>query len=341
MKRKCFVTGCFLAGMLLTASVGRGQHALSGYDDKSHITGPKLTERDLEGKVVLVEVWGLRCPPCRASLPHMQALYEKHSKRGNFMLIGSHVQERNEDQIKALLKEAKVTYPIYQRLKIEGFQSPGHIPAAALIDHKGKLVTSGRLNDVVAALTRTLQAAPVPIAGSLLGAMEVVHNKGVERRLVFGQNVEPVVTQLSARGKQESEAGKEAARIVEVVEAALSEREGVIREQLGSAPSLALASIAEFGKTAPSRAAQFAAEYKSLSSSADVRKLREIRAEVAKMEALDPKSKGAAKNAVQQAGFKRRQFVPLTEHSDDAIKTEASDLMTQFDALVEGWSGML
>ena len=50
--------------------------AWKNLDEASHYSGPKLTEADLAGKVVLVDCWGVRCPPCRALLPRMEKLWK-------------------------------------------------------------------------------------------------------------------------------------------------------------------------------------------------------------------------------------------------------------------------
>ena len=328
---------CLVCGMW-AADFGHGAEALSGLTEKAHIAGPRLQAKDLQGKVVFVEFWGLNCPPCRSSLPHMQELYEKHAKRGNFMLIGSHCQSRDDEKILALLKEAGVTYPVYEYLKIEGMPPFRGIPHAAILDHKGRFVTSGGLGDVLAALPKVLQAAPVPVAGSLLGGMEVEHNKGVEQRLVFGQNIEPVLAQLSGKAKAEHAAGQEAAAIVQAVEAALAERENLIREQLAKEPSQALASIVTYGKTCPSKASRFSADYARLNANPDIRKLAAFRQEIQKMEALKPKTKNAAKSAAQQSAFKRQQYAALGDNPDAGIQAEAQTLLAAFDALVATWN---
>ena len=47
-----------------------------GLDKDNWCSGPVLTPEKLKGKVVLVDRWGVRCPPCRRSLPHIEALWK-------------------------------------------------------------------------------------------------------------------------------------------------------------------------------------------------------------------------------------------------------------------------
>lgn len=47
---------------------------------------------DYQGKVVYLSFWASWCTPCRAEMPHLQALWEKHREQG-FEVIGINVDE--------------------------------------------------------------------------------------------------------------------------------------------------------------------------------------------------------------------------------------------------------
>ena len=61
------------------------------FDEGSHLHGPKIKASDLKGKVVFFEYWGINCPPCIASMPHLQELQDKFQSKG-FTVVGSHRQ---------------------------------------------------------------------------------------------------------------------------------------------------------------------------------------------------------------------------------------------------------
>ncbi len=47
---------------------------------------------ELEGKVVAVQFWTFGCSNCKATLPHMQELYQKYADQG-FEIVGIHAPE--------------------------------------------------------------------------------------------------------------------------------------------------------------------------------------------------------------------------------------------------------
>ena len=56
------------AGMVVLSAVALGAEWRNLTED-NYYSGPKITADDLVGKVVLVDEWGINCPPCRALLP--------------------------------------------------------------------------------------------------------------------------------------------------------------------------------------------------------------------------------------------------------------------------------
>lgn len=91
------------------------------------------------GKVVLVDFWATWCPPCKQSMPFLNALRNQLSDKG-FEIIAVNVDE-DTDQAKAFLAEMPVDYPNL-------FDAAGHcprdfevkaMPSSYLIDRRGTL----------------------------------------------------------------------------------------------------------------------------------------------------------------------------------------------------------
>ena len=77
------------------------------------IDGKAVNLSDFKGKVVFVNLWASWCPPCRAEMPGIEALYKKvdHSKVAFVML------SLDDDVVKArkFVKSQGYTFPVYLR----------------------------------------------------------------------------------------------------------------------------------------------------------------------------------------------------------------------------------
>ena len=66
------------------------------------ITGKPFSLSSLKGKVVLLDFWASWCKPCRASNPHVKALYEKYKKKGFDVVYVADNDSRPADALKAI-----------------------------------------------------------------------------------------------------------------------------------------------------------------------------------------------------------------------------------------------
>ncbi len=154
------LTALAFAALALTgtpASAAVGDQATFPTFDQTHISGPEIEAEDLEGKVIFFEYWGINCPPCIASMPHLQKLHKKYSKKG-FTVLGAHSQGLTPEVAK-FLKKNKITFPVYQGISIPEAPCPGGIPFAVLIDHEGKVVATGRPSELYDKVPELMKAA--------------------------------------------------------------------------------------------------------------------------------------------------------------------------------------
>lgn len=101
-------------------------------------------EKTLAGKVVVVEEWGVNCPPCIASLPGLAKMAKSGEKKG-LVVVGLERQNSAKEDILKVLKSARVEFPV-----MSGGSAPGNtggIPHACVFDVTGKLVFSGSPHD--------------------------------------------------------------------------------------------------------------------------------------------------------------------------------------------------
>jgi len=142
MRLLALLVACLVASPLVLAKEKEKaprQHTLSDFKLGRPVMG-KGSLSDAKGKGVVIEAWGVRCPPCIASLPKLQALSEKHKDK--VLFFGAESQGHDRKAIEPVIKKAGVTFPISTGLAkcpIE-FSS---IPRAFVFDASGKLIFDG------------------------------------------------------------------------------------------------------------------------------------------------------------------------------------------------------
>ena len=229
-----------------------------GLDDSNYYSGPKISAADLAGKVVMVDQWGINCPPCRALLPAMQKLWNANKSKP-FMLIGAHCQGRNPEKVKELVDANKLTYPIYDWAGLaDPPSSGGGLPFMYVVDHRGKVVYSGRSHEEAEAAVQKAIAA-VGAMPTLCGGVTLQAFKSMEKGLVLGKPVKAQVKQLNAAVKKgeaknatavQQKQAEEAKAILAAIEEAKTDIKGEIESKRESNPEeaykLAKAYVATF-----------------------------------------------------------------------------------------------
>lgn len=105
------------------------------------LDGAKTSLADYRGKVVLLNVWATWCAPCRAEIPYLQSLYERHRSEG-FEVIGVSVDAAGtEETIRGFQKDFEMQYPIWldPDERVQTLYMALGVPASYLIDREGVL----------------------------------------------------------------------------------------------------------------------------------------------------------------------------------------------------------
>lgn len=148
MMKKFFtsVAACVLA--LGTALAGVGDVAdFSGLDNAKFYRNPVKAE-DLQGKVVVLEYWGIMCHPCRRSMPELQAFYEEYQDRG-LMVIISHCQNAPDSDIQKFMDEQGITFPSCSRFYLRQATMPRLLPLTILIGADGRVLAEGKPWEII------------------------------------------------------------------------------------------------------------------------------------------------------------------------------------------------
>ena len=135
---------------LFTSTQAATQPAMSITDIKGKtykITGTEqgLHIKGLEGKIVFLEFFGHRCPPCLASIPHLIKLQNKYKNK--LAIVSIEVQGYSTGQLKKFAKEKGMNYIVASDDSANGVveyisaraQWQGSIPFMVAMDKKGNV----------------------------------------------------------------------------------------------------------------------------------------------------------------------------------------------------------
>jgi thiol-disulfide isomerase/thioredoxin len=113
-----------------------------------------------KGKAYIVEFWATWCPPCRASIPHLNKTYTKFKDKG-LIVIGQNCFEHDDTLVAPFVKKMgdKMTYRVALddkttnkngRMAKTWMEAAGRdgIPSAFLVDTKGVIAWIGHPMDL-------------------------------------------------------------------------------------------------------------------------------------------------------------------------------------------------
>lgn len=144
-----------LGGQAPSVTAGRPVTPLSTFDAAT-----------LKGKVTFVELWGVWCPPCIKSMPHVQEIFDKYKSNKAFSMMAVNTGWRgdNVDKVKAWMgQNPKYTFPVYieDRAQDKQFATQNQvnsIPRSLLIDKTGAVRYNGHPMEIPAGLIDKLLA---------------------------------------------------------------------------------------------------------------------------------------------------------------------------------------
>lgn len=98
-----------------------------------------------KGKVVVVNIWGSWCAPCRAEAPHMASVSQADKAKG-VQFLGINTRDLDASNAVAFAKRFDITYPNlydpYGKLILKfpkGSLNPQSLPATLVIDRQGRV----------------------------------------------------------------------------------------------------------------------------------------------------------------------------------------------------------
>ena len=270
-----------LAALVALSALSLNAANWRGLDDSNYYSGPKISEADLAGKVVMVDQWGVRCPPCRALLPAMQKLWNANKSKP-FVLIGAHCQGRNPEKVKELVDANKLTYPIYDWAGLaDPPSSGGGLPFMYVVDHRGKVVYSGRNHEEAEAAVQKAIAA-VGAMPTLCGGVTLQAFKAMEKSLVLGKPIKTQLKQLNSAVKKgeaksatavQQKQAEEAKEILAAIEEAKTDIKNEIESKRESDPEEAYKLAKAYVATFPAEGAELKTQLPDMAAKVKERKV--------------------------------------------------------------------
>jgi thiol-disulfide isomerase/thioredoxin len=109
------------------------------------VTGGQASLAAYKGKVVVVNMWGSWCEPCRSEAPHLASVSAADASRG-VQFLGINTRDLTASNAAAFEKNFGITYPNlfdpYGKLILKfpkGSVNPQSLPATLVIDRQGRI----------------------------------------------------------------------------------------------------------------------------------------------------------------------------------------------------------
>jgi thiol-disulfide isomerase/thioredoxin len=115
--------------------------------------GKRLRVADFAGKVVVINIWGAWCPPCRAEAPELQEVYDRTRDSG-VQVLGIDVRDEQRTTPQDFVRDTGLTYPsIYDPparslLSLKGYPR-AVVPSTIVLDRSHR-VAAIYLHDLLA-----------------------------------------------------------------------------------------------------------------------------------------------------------------------------------------------
>ena len=100
------------------------------------LDGTTVTLSSLRGRVVLLDFWASWCPPCRAGLPHIEAIHRDYAARG---LAVYGINNEDPALARAFVQANRFTFPTLSDpdSAVMGAYGVEGLPTTVLIDREG------------------------------------------------------------------------------------------------------------------------------------------------------------------------------------------------------------
>ncbi|CAM5663537.1 TlpA family protein disulfide reductase [Streptomyces avidinii] len=139
--------GNYVTGASGIATVSKGERTEAPKLDGETVDGQNLDTTTLKGKVVVLNVWGSWCPPCRAEAPAFAKVSKELAEAGkDVVFVGINTRDNEKQKAVAFEEAFGITYPSLfdpdGKLMLrfpKGSLNPNAIPSTLVLDKEGRI----------------------------------------------------------------------------------------------------------------------------------------------------------------------------------------------------------
>ncbi len=135
----------FVQGTGEITTLARGHRPAAPDISGKSVEGKPLSFADYPGKIIVLNVWGSWCDPCRAEAPNLEKVSEQTAGKG-VQFIGVNIRDEDPAQSRSFERGFKIDYPsLYDpdgRLLLKfprGSVPPQSIPTTLILDRQHKI----------------------------------------------------------------------------------------------------------------------------------------------------------------------------------------------------------
>ncbi|MFD9332814.1 TlpA family protein disulfide reductase [Streptomyces sp. NPDC060028] len=139
--------GNYVTGPGGISTVAKGERDEAPKLDGETVDGKSLDTTALKGKVVVLNVWGSWCPPCRAEAPYFAKVSKELADAGkDVAFVGLNTRDNSKQNAASFEENFQITYPsLYDpdgKLMLrfpKGTLNAQSIPSTIVLDKEGKI----------------------------------------------------------------------------------------------------------------------------------------------------------------------------------------------------------
>lgn len=134
----------YIDGSGVITRLDEGKREKVGTVEGTTLDGDKVSLAQYAGKVVVINVWGSWCPPCRDEADDLAVAAEELMPQG-VVFLGINTKDNSAETALAFERKRKVPYPSIfdpggnNLLAFYGTLSPNAIPSTVIIDAEGRV----------------------------------------------------------------------------------------------------------------------------------------------------------------------------------------------------------